>query len=107
MDILPKSDINCIMVFRYISVDVIPASVADLHIDVAQEEGFREPHEERYNSSSCSAREILQHTKANDPTRNVPMWRAAALVFCLAHPLEYNEVFVPEAVGQEQSHAAD
>ena len=40
LDILAESDINGIVVFWYIAVDVVQASVADLDIDFASEYQF-------------------------------------------------------------------
>ena len=42
------------MIFGNIPIDVIESPVADLHVDVALEEGDQELHESRYHSSSCA-----------------------------------------------------
>ena len=44
LDILAKSDINGIVVFGYIAVDVVKSTVADLHVDVATEYKLQKPH---------------------------------------------------------------
>ena len=42
LHILSKSHINSIVVFRYITVDVIQASIADLNVDLTVEEQLQE-----------------------------------------------------------------
>jgi len=49
LDILAKSDINGIVVFGYVTVDVVEPAVADLHVDVASEYQFKETYKCRYH----------------------------------------------------------
>ena len=48
MDILSESNINGIVVFRYVAIDVIKASVADLDVDLAIEYQLEEAHKGGY-----------------------------------------------------------
>jgi hypothetical protein len=49
LHILAKSDINGIMIFGYITVDVVEPAVADLDIDIASEYQFKETYKWRYH----------------------------------------------------------
>ena len=44
LNILAKSDIDGIVIFRYITIDVVEPAVANLHIDVASEYHFKKTH---------------------------------------------------------------
>ena len=47
MDILSESNINGIVVFRYVAIDVIEPPIADLHVNVAIEYGKEEAYKGR------------------------------------------------------------
>ena len=49
LDILAKSDIDGIVIFGYITIDVIEPAVANLNVDVASEYHFKETHKWRYH----------------------------------------------------------
>ena len=98
LDILAESDINCIVVFRYIPVDVVQASIADLDVDVATEYELQEPDESGYHFFG-TAGEVGQQPESYDPGCDVPMRSAAALVLRLDRIFQYDEEAGTELVG--------
>ncbi len=56
MGILAEPHIDCIMIFRYISVDVVEPSVADLDVYVATEYELQELHEGGYDFLRASGK---------------------------------------------------
>ena len=53
--IFPETDINRVMIFGYIPVDVLQALVADLNVDLALAYSCEELHECRYDTETSSA----------------------------------------------------
>ena len=49
LDILPETNINGILVFGYLTFDVVEPAVADLDIDIASEYQFQETYKWRYH----------------------------------------------------------
>ena len=56
LHILAKTNINGIMIFGYITVDVVEPAVADLDIDIASEYQFKETYIWRYHFFSTAGK---------------------------------------------------
>ena len=57
LPILAEADVDCVMVFRYVPIDVVETSVAGLHIDVTTEYELEERDEGGYGFLGASGEE--------------------------------------------------
>ncbi|MDA8583178.1 hypothetical protein N9L68_03070 [bacterium] len=104
--VLAKIDIDGIMVFGYIAVDIVQAAVADLNVDLALEECSQELDEGRYDRCARSARKTGPAPVAHHPRGDVPEGCTAALVLGIAYSGEYIEELVASAARRKRPHGA-
>ena len=106
LGILAEPDINGIVVFGDVAVDVVQAAVPHLNVNLALEECGEELDERGYDASTSPTSKSSQYTVADHPRGDVPMWGATALVLRLHHPLKHDKEFVSVSSGEEEPHTA-
>ena len=105
LHILAKTNIDGVMVFRYIPVDVVETTVAHLDVDFCAEYKTQEPNKDRYHCCAGATSKKAHEAATDHPTGDVPVGRASPLIFGLDTPFQHRKELVSVPICKETPDA--